>query len=137
MNPLRALGQRYVISLGPVPAIPASEVRTGMLRLYNYGHAFPIVEVRQDTGWVYITTEENGRRYTRRHRPGTLIPVEGPTWRSRGGVVVKLRPAVYPRVGQWVILVKRPGKTTETVYAPSWDDAVKAAWRMLMDTPEH
>ena len=136
-NPLHAVGKRYVVSLGPVPSIPASEVRPGMLRLYNYGHAHPVVEVREQGGWVYITTEENGKRHTRRHRPGTLIPVEGPTWRSRAGVVVKLRPAVYPRVGQWVLLVKRPGRETETHYAPSWDEAVSTAWQILMDAPVH
>lgn len=124
--------QVRLIGVGMVPTIPAREVKAGMLRLYNYGHASPVVEVRHDPNWVQITVRgEDGKLYTHRHRPETRIPVEGPTLVVPRRLRVRVRPAGWPRLGQWVVEWRTPSMGAPAFeYLDTYEAAVEWARNM-------
>jgi hypothetical protein len=61
---------------GEHPARPASEVKAGMKRVYNFGIAHEITSVKTEGGWTHITTrDEKGKEWTKKHKNSSLIPV--------------------------------------------------------------
>ncbi len=66
----------HLIEMGNCPAVKAKDLKAGMTRYYNFGYGALITEIQIVKGWVYVTTEEDGKQYTRKHKPETLIPIK-------------------------------------------------------------
>jgi hypothetical protein len=64
-------------SIGHVPAIAASEVREGDVRLYNFGHTSLVVKVIEKTAktLTIITCDQNGKYYMSDIRKTSLIAI--------------------------------------------------------------
>lgn len=68
-------GMVRLIGAGWAKAWPASDVKVGQYRLYNYGHMAPITKVEDKGNWRHITVTEKGIEYTRKSRPSSIIPI--------------------------------------------------------------
>ncbi len=72
-------GMVHLIGLGETTGTPASEARVGQRHVFNYGVRYVIEGVMRPHPNVVTLLERapDGTIYTTRHRPGTLLVLEG------------------------------------------------------------
>lgn len=68
----------HLQGIGKRDAVPAAELKEGMIRIYNFGYTGIVKKVIEHHGGksMIITTEERGKEYTKTIRKTTLIPVQ-------------------------------------------------------------
>jgi len=84
----------HLQSYGEQPGIPAREVQTGDIQMYNFGGRGRIVSKAQKGRFINFEVESQGKIYPVRRREDVTIPISNETLSSRFGFDPK---RAYPR----------------------------------------